>query len=957
MLFFISNFRLIKLTMLYMSKYKLLCICSFFIFENILVCQPVLVKDIAQGNATFDPGSYPTNLCKIDDYIFFTASDALGNAIFKYNYQTDAVSLVERSILESGQIIDFININGELFFSLTKGDYGTELWKSDGTHSGTVLIKGFYNYIISTTTSLNFTNVKGTLFFTADDGIHGTELWKSDGTSNGTILLKDINSGIATSSPANFTNVKGTLFFTANDGINGCELWKSDGTSNGTTLVKDINSGNFSSSPTLLTNVRDILFFTADDGIHGGELWRSDGTSAGTILVKDIASGTPSSYLDRFINVNGTLFFTSFGDKLWKSDGTDSGTLLVTNKASYCEPRINADGTLFFTANAGVNGTELWKSDGTESGTVMVKVISYMRDFIWVNNILFICAQGDIRGLELWKSDGTNEGTMLVKDINPIYGKSSYPSNFIDLNDRLLFTADNGINGTELWKSDGTETGTVMVKNIFSNIKSSNPSNFFNINNKLVFMASDGNPDGSMVKHLWTTDGTETGTVLLKDIACGMAEDIQKNINGTLFFGGGNDWELWKTDGTPEGTNLVKNILQNGSSCPQDFGEACGKLIFTAITEMGPPPYYPIDSVSIFISDGTTEGTTPVNIPNAGTCFSGSVDLNKNSFIFCSNKIYQSNESFDEVSIMKDFNYTEPGCYVYSPFRTNNSLMFFSIYNGNVSQSSALWKSNGTSYGTVLLMDSFRNYIQNFTNVNGILYFTADDGIHGTELWKSDGTINGTKLVKDIFPGLSNSIPANLIAFNGKLYFTADDGIHGSALWVSDGTSGGTFFIKEGSCMNMLVHNNNLYFTTATQDGIQLWKSDGTSKGTFALENLTSGAYSSVSNLLIINNTLYFARYDDVYGNELWKYILPIDSVNSTTLNNYKIYPNPAHDMLYIYSQNEYQNENKHIIISDISGHTIFKDDVKDDFLNISFLTNGIYIISINNTKYKIIKI
>jgi hypothetical protein len=33
--------------------------------------------------------------------------------------------------------------------------------------------------------------------------------------------------------------------------------------------------------------------------------------------------------------------------------------------------------------------------------------------------------------------------------------------------------------------------------------------------------------------------------------------------------------------------------------------------------------------------------------------------------------------------------------------------------------------------------------------VNGVLYFTADDGINGNELWKSDGTVGGTTLVKE----------------------------------------------------------------------------------------------------------------------------------------------------------------------------------------------------------------
>ena len=41
----------------------------------------------------------------------------------------------------------------------------------------------------------SLTGVGGTLFFTADDGIHGRELWKSDGTRAGTVLVKDIHPG------------------------------------------------------------------------------------------------------------------------------------------------------------------------------------------------------------------------------------------------------------------------------------------------------------------------------------------------------------------------------------------------------------------------------------------------------------------------------------------------------------------------------------------------------------------------------------------------------------------------------------------------------------------------------------------------------------------------------------------------------------------------------------------
>ncbi len=41
----------------------------------------------------------------------------------------------------------------------------------------------------------NFVEVNGTVFFTATTPNEGTELWKSDGTSAGTVLVRDIRPG------------------------------------------------------------------------------------------------------------------------------------------------------------------------------------------------------------------------------------------------------------------------------------------------------------------------------------------------------------------------------------------------------------------------------------------------------------------------------------------------------------------------------------------------------------------------------------------------------------------------------------------------------------------------------------------------------------------------------------------------------------------------------------------
>src|SRR5580765_1197602 len=83
------------------------------------------------------------------------------------------------------------------------------------------------------------------------------------------------------------------------------------------------------------------------------------------------------------------------------------------------------------------------------------------------------------------------------------------------------------------------------------------------------------------------------------------------------------------------------------------------------------------------------------------------------------------------------------------------------------------------------------------TALNGVLYFVANDSVHGNELWRSDGTVTGTTLVSDIFPGSFSANPTHLTNVNGVLYFVSyADTQGGYAIWRSDGTTAGTTKVK-----------------------------------------------------------------------------------------------------------------------------------------------------------------
>src|SRR5215204_2779675 len=95
---------------------------------------------------------------------------------------------------------------------------------------------------------------KGRLLFGANHPRFGEELWRSNGTRSGTKLVKDIDPGplvikkmenteTGSSAPDSVLRTKKWIYFAAITARKGEEMWKSDGTESGTKIVKDIVPG------------------------------------------------------------------------------------------------------------------------------------------------------------------------------------------------------------------------------------------------------------------------------------------------------------------------------------------------------------------------------------------------------------------------------------------------------------------------------------------------------------------------------------------------------------------------------------------------------------------------------------------------------------------------------------------------------------------------------------------
>jgi ELWxxDGT repeat protein len=423
-----------------------------------------MVKDIAGTDS-----SGPKYLTNVNGTLFFTAVDAdLTRGLWKSDGTaagTQFLTPIRTDYEPHRPDNELLAVGNTLYFTQPDRYRGWELWKSDGTPEGTVLIKD-----ISTAPSFglsrarpiqNLTAVGDIVFFTADDGHlnHGQELWKSDGTADGTMLVKDILAGGDGSNPHSLIDFNGELYFAASDSSGHGELWRSDGTGAGTVIVRGFGYFGYVGAPAIV--VGGTLYFAAFEAGTGYELWKSDGSPNGTMLVSDIVPGTDGSYPRLFENANGRLFFWTGSEPyssnaLWITDGSAKGTVRLRSlkpiEFSDERPDVNfaaMGGNLYFAAHEAGGDTALWKSDGTVDGTSVVADVA-PRWLAAAQDKLYFYAADGAHGGELWVSDGSATGTAMFVDI--LAGSdSASPRHLTAVNGNLFFSANDGVHGTELW--------------------------------------------------------------------------------------------------------------------------------------------------------------------------------------------------------------------------------------------------------------------------------------------------------------------------------------------------------------------------------------------------------------------------------------------------------------------------------------------------------------------------
>ena len=445
----------------------------------------------------------------------------------------------------------------------------------------------------------------------------------------------------------------------------------------------------------------------------------------------------------------------------------------------------------------------------------------------------------------------------LVKDIFPPSDMPARlapaPGNLVAFGGKLFFAANVEEGNSGLWSSDGTEAGTVEIKHF-----TTDPTqlvawvdNLKPVGSRLFFTGTDA----ASGNELWVTNGTSGGTRLVKDITPGPeggSFSYFTAVNNTLFFfrqvRDAADvparYELWRSDGTDAGTRRIKDMGPD-SYTNQEPIVLGNKLIFSLTDAAhGREPW---------VSDGTEVGTHQLRDIRPGT----------------------------DGAFPKDF-------------QRVGSFVFFTA--SMASGANELWRTDGTEAGTqsVLQLSTTPSPYPRLIGAAGNRIYLGMLGFEDQLMRLYTLTVDGAggaqrTLVKELpnpYASQGEAAPyvtQSVAVTQGKVYFGYAIGSPGPAprdvqLWVSDGTAAGTRQLMrplstsdEFESSIVTVDERVIFCGSGPNAGLEPWVTNGTVAGTRQLQDVRPGTDGSVPRSFTrVGNKVFFVAHDGTHGNDLW---------------------------------------------------------------------------------------
>lgn len=682
---------------------------------------------------------------------------------------------------------ELTTIGSKVVFKAYSADAGDEPWVTDGTSAGTFRLSDVFpgtqpNGNPNDSYPDNFRLCNGTVYFSANDGVHGKELWKTDGTSAGTVMLKDLHTS-GESYPGGYTHSNGYTYFTAQGTATygepptvytTSEIWRTDGTSAGTIRLhfqsSEFSLGGFWPVGTGTVFVRAHKFSGNIGGTiteTKGQFYFTDGTPGSVTNY----GGTPTDSLSPLGVIgqlaDGTIVYTGRGDGLFPNYNYRLAYLAAGSLGEilYGNPQSNAifGGSLYSVISRPYQPTTLFRyNPSLAPGDILTHLGTFSNTptLTPAAGKLFASYYGPPTaptGTEPYVIAG-NGATTLLKDIFP--GATIYDS--VDginlstvihnLNGTLLFPA-NGDSGYELWKSDGTANGTTVLRDIVPGPGGHNPgydvtlpafASIVRSGNRIFFVRRHP----SQTEELWVTDGTEAGTQLLLSRETSFLSTIRPHRNGVWWtehdYSTGQN-ELWISDGTTSGTAAVKNISfwAGGAEPVADFAGTTYSVSNDGITadlwEINPNP-------------ALTRIIFNFRQPGDHTALCQSMTLMNGALYF----IYSRTDATSNLQRIELWKMPSGGtpalvtAFPYANYTTTGfaaagtTKLWFTLTDGTInpetsSYNSTLYQTDGTTAGTTPVA-SFPLYPDSHQVIGDRLYFTGTHDPAGYELWTTDGT-------------------------------------------------------------------------------------------------------------------------------------------------------------------------------------------------------------------------